>query len=110
MKKTRRKFDSEFKRQAIKMVTDDGKSCRAVERDLGLGAGILYRWVREAKTDPQHCFLGNGKVKPSPADVNALLKEVEHLRRQRDILKKALAIFSQITPRSAGSSPGMQRI
>lgn len=110
MKKARRKFDSEFKRQAIRMVTDDGKSCRAVERDLGLGEGILYRWVREAKADPQNCFLGNGKVKPTTVDVTALLKEIEHLRRQRDILKKALAIFSQITPRSTGSSPSTQRI
>ena len=110
MKKTRRKFDSEFKRQAIRMVTDDGKSCRAVERDLGLGEGIVYRWVREAKAEPQNCFLGNGKVKPSTGDISQLLKENEHLRRQRDILKKALAIFSQIPGRSAGSSLTTQRI
>lgn len=110
MKKTRRKFDSEFKRQAIRMVTDDGKSCRAVERDLGISEGVVYRWAREAKADPQHCFSGNGKIKPSSDDVSHLLKEIKHLRRQRDILKKALAIFSQITPRSAGSSPTMRRV
>ena len=108
MKKSRRKFDSEFKRQAVRMVTDDRKSCRAVERDLGLGEGILYRWVREAKADPQGCFLGNGKVKPLPADVNQLLKENDHLRRQRDILKKALAIFSQTPTPSTSSSRTMQ--
>ena len=103
MKKSRRKFDSEFKRQAIRMVTDDGKSCRAVERDLGLGEGIVYRWVREAKEKPQNCFPGNGVVKPSNEDVDMLRREVEQLRRQRDILKKALAIFS-LTPLRSTSS------
>jgi transposase len=110
MKKSRRKFDSEFKRQAAKMVTNDGKSCRAVERDLGLGEGIVYRWVREAKEDAHNCFLGSGNVKPSSADVSQLLKENEHLRRQRDILKKALAIFSQTPPRSTSSLRTMQGI
>lgn len=103
MKKSRRKFDSEFKRQAIQMVTDDKKSCRAVERDLGLGEGIVYRWVREAKEKPQNCFPGNGVVKPSNEDVDMLRREVEQLRRQRDILKKALAIFS-LTPLRSTSS------
>lgn len=103
MKKSRRKFDSDFKRQAIQMVTDDKKSCRAVERDLGLGEGIVYRWVREAKEKPQNCFPGNGTVKPSNEDVDMLRREVEQLRRQRDILKKALAIFS-LTPLRSTSS------
>ena len=103
MKKSRRKFDSDFKRQAIRMVTDDGKSCRAVERDLGLGEGIVYRWVREAKENPEGCFLGNGAVKPSNEDIDTLRKENDQLRRQRDILKKALAIFSLTPLRSTGS-------
>lgn len=103
MKKSRRKFGSEFKRQAIQMVTDDKKSCRAVERDLGLGEGIVYRWVREAKEKPQNCFPGNGVVKPSDEDVDMIRKENELLRRQRDILKKALGIFS-LTPLRSTSS------
>jgi len=103
MKKSRRKFDSDFKRQAIRMVADDGKSCRAVERDLGLSEGLVYRWVREAKENPQDCFLGNGTVKPSNEDVDNLRRENEQLKRQRDILKKALAIFS-VTPLRSTSS------
>jgi transposase len=109
MKKTRRKFDSDFKRQAVSMVTVGGKSCRAVERDLGISEGIVYRWVREEKTDPKNAFPGNGHLKPSMADVHNLLKENEQLRRQRDILKKALAIFSQTPPRTTSSSATTQR-
>jgi transposase len=108
MNRSRRKFDAEFKRQAVQMVLSDHKSCRSVEQNLGIGQGIVYRWVREAKADPQHCFPGNGKIKPSEADVHNLLKENEHLRRERDILKKALGIFSRMPSRSTGSSPIMQ--
>lgn len=104
MNRSRRKFDAEFKRQAVQMVLVDHKSCRSVEKDLGIGQGIVYRWVREAKTDPQYCFPGNGKIKPSEADLNRLLKENEHLRRERDILKKALGIFSLMPSRSTGLS------
>jgi transposase len=86
------------------MVTVSGKSCREVERDLGISEGIVYRWVREEKTDPKNAFPGNGHLKPSMADVHNLLKENEQLRRQRDILKKALAIFSQTPPRTTSSS------
>ena len=109
MKKTRRKFDADFKRQAISMVTVDGKSCRAVERDLGISQGIVYRWVREATRDPQNAFRGNGNIKPSMADVQKLVKENEQLKRQRDILKKALAIFSQTPNRTTSSSGTIHR-
>jgi len=109
MKKTRRKFDADFKRQAVSMVTEDRKSCRTVERDLGISEGIVYRWVQEAKEDPKNAFPGIGNIKPSNADLHNLLKENEQLRRQRDILKKALAIFSQTPGRTTNSSPTMQR-
>jgi len=103
MRKSRRKYDVEFKRQAVRMVLDDHRSCRAVEKGLGLGQGIVYRWVREAKADPKDCFPGNGHVKASQADVARVVRELDQVRRERDILKKALAIFSQTAPRSTAS-------
>jgi transposase len=104
MKKSRRKYDAEFKRQAVRMVTEDGGSCRSVEKSLGVPQGVLYRWVRAVKADPRECFPGNGRLKPSMADVNNLIKEVDHLRRERDILKKALAIFSRMPTQRTGLS------
>lgn len=100
MKRTRRKYDAEFKRQTINLVIQDGKSCNSVEKSLGLGQGIVSRWIKEHKNDPKQCFPGNGNLKPSQGDVQKLVKEVDHLKRERDILKKALAIFSQTGPRS----------
>jgi transposase len=91
----RRSFDRDFKRQAIRLVLEDGKSCRSVERDLGLSEGTVYKWVRQGKDDPDHCFPGKGHLKPSDADFRKILRENDLLRRERDILKKALAIFSK---------------
>lgn len=110
MSKARRKYDAEFKQQTVKMVTEDHKSCRSVEEALGLPRAIVHRWVREAKADPQYCFRGQGHIKPSIADAGQLLKEVQQLRKERDILKKALAIFSRTHTRSINSSPPMQLI
>ena len=109
MKKSRRKYDADFKRQAVRMVTVDGRSCRAVEQDLGIAPGILYRWVRAVGADPQECFPGNGRLKPSIGDVARLQRELELVRRERDVLKKALGIFSRMPVRSTNSSLSMQR-
>jgi transposase len=94
-KKRRRSHDAEFKRQAVRLVNEDGKSCRAVERDLGLSVGTVYKWVQQAKQAPNDCFPGKGHVRVSDAEVHRLLKENDLLRRERDILKKAVAIFSR---------------
>ena len=104
MKKSRRKYDAEFKRQAVRMVIDDHKSYNAVEKSLGIGQGLVSRWLHEAQKDPQNCFPGNGHTKPSSADIERLIKENDLLRRERDILKKALAVFSRTDSRSTASS------
>jgi transposase len=91
----RRSYDNAFKREAVRLILEDHKSCRSVEKDLGLPAGVVYKWVRQTKEDPEHCFPGKGHLKPSDADIKHLLRENELLRRERDILKKAVAIFSR---------------
>jgi transposase len=100
---TRRVFDSEFKRQTVRLVTEDKKSCRAVERDLGLSMGTVYKWVQQAKDDPEGAFPGKGNVRPSDAEIRRLVKENGVLRRERDILKKVVAIFSRPPLTSTGS-------
>lgn len=100
IKQVRVVHDVDFKRNAVRLVTEDGKSCREVERDLGLSAGIVYKWVKQIKADPIDSFPGKGRIRASDAEVHRLLKENDLLRRERDILKKAVAIFSQHSKRS----------
>jgi transposase len=94
-KKRRRKFDREFKIQAVKLLLESGKTVEEVAEDLGIYWGNLSRWKKEYKKDVEGAFPGMGKLKPEDEELRRLKKENEGLRQERDILKKALAIFSK---------------
>jgi transposase len=94
-KKRRRKFDREFKIQAVKLLLESGKTVEEVADDLGIYWGNLSRWKKEYKKDVEGAFPGMGKLKPEDEELRRLKKENEDLRQERDILKKALAIFSK---------------
>ena len=93
--KHRRKYDREFKLQAVKLSLESGKSVKEVAEDLGICAGNLARWRREYREDSENAFPGIGKLKPEDEELRKLRKENADLKEERDILKKALAIFSK---------------
>lgn len=86
---TRRQFTEEFKKDAVQMLLDGHSAASVVDR-LGLsGANLLYRWKRELLRD-------SGPVASSlDTRVRELEAELRRVERERDILKKALAIFSR---------------
>ena len=90
----RRTFDKEFKSNAVRLVLEENLSVKQVSDDLGMGKSTLDKWVSELKKHGLSAFPGKGHIKPEDARVKALEKENEKLKRERDILKKALAIFS----------------
>ena len=91
----KKKFDKEFKINAVKLITEQGLSVTQTSQDLGVGLSTLQRWLREMKDYGQTgAFPGSGKLKPEDEKLRKLERENEVLRRERDILKKALAIFS----------------
>ena len=91
----RRKYDSEFKREAVRLVLEEGQRASEVERNLGITRSLVSRWVREMKEDPEYAFPGKGKLKACDEEIRKLKRENERLGRERDILKKAVAIFSK---------------
>ena len=93
-KRVRRSYDPEFKREAVRLVVEEGYKAAEVERNLGIGTNIVSRWVREMQQDPQDAFPGKGHRKPAEQELHDLKKELERVKRERDILKKAVAIFS----------------
>ena len=97
---TRRTYSTEFKREAVALVQTSGKSLAEVERDLGLTHGLLKHWVRDAKRDGAAAFPGHGRLPANEDEVRRLRRENEILRQERDILKKAIAIFSRHPPLS----------
>lgn len=92
---TRRTFSSEFKREAVRLVTERGVAISQAARDLDLHENVLRKWVRKLATDPRHAFPGQGQVKLEQAEIDRLKKENAKLRMERDILKKAAAYFAK---------------
>jgi transposase len=98
-----RKYDLEFKLEAVRMANEPGATNRDVERRLGIGQGVLSRWKRELKESGTTAFPGKGRLKPEDEELRQLKRENDRLRRERDILKKAVAIFSTDPHRYSGS-------
>ena len=59
---------------------------------------MLQRWIKECADDPSHSFPGNGNLKAPDERMRQLEKELRDTKEERDILKKALAIFSKKKP------------
>jgi transposase len=94
-KKTRRRFTREFKQEAVQLVhTRDGKITE-VAKSLGIHPNNLQRWVKEYEDDPSHSFPGNGRLRQPDEEIRQLRRQLRDVEEERDILKKALAIFSK---------------
>ncbi len=93
-KETRRKYTKEFKLEAIQLAEARGNASE-VSRNLGINANLLYRWMREYTSDQQHAFPGLGNLKEPEEEFRQLRKQLADAQEERDILKKALAIFSK---------------
>jgi transposase len=50
-RRPRRRFDDDFKAQAVRLVLDEGKSVTAIARDLDLTRTALHNWVEQARAD-----------------------------------------------------------
>ena len=94
MTKTRRIYTREFKLEAVHLLETSGKSAAQIERDLDIGTGCLGRWKRELASEGEGAFPGHGRLAPEQDRIRQLERENKILRQERDILKKAVAIFS----------------
>jgi transposase len=98
-----KRFDKEFKIEAVRLASEPGNTQSEIERDLGISQGIIRRWKRELRKDGDQAFPGKGRLKPDDDELRRLKRENERLRQERDILKKAVAIFSEDPNRYSGS-------
>jgi len=95
MAKTRRTLTPEFKAQAVKLVTEQGKGLAEVARDLDLGESMLRAWKRALTKGGDHAFPGRGNPPAHEEELRRLRAEVKRLTMERDILKKATAFFAR---------------
>jgi transposase len=96
-----RTYTDEFKKEAVRLVLEESRSRRSVEKALGITPGILKSWVWAARDEKP--FVPSGSL-PVDKQLKLLQSENERLRRERDILKKAVAIFSTEPDRYTDSS------
>lgn len=94
-RKGNRKHGREFKEEAVRLVVSGGRPAVEVAEGLGIHVNMLHKWIRQHKEDPAGSFPGNGKLKPQDEEMRRLQRDNVNLREERDILKKALAIFSR---------------
>jgi transposase len=85
-----RKYSDEFKKEAVRLVFEEGRTRRSVEKSLGITPGLLKDWVWKMQDEQKVEYAGL----PSDKALQLLKAENDRLRRERDILKKAVAIFS----------------
>ena len=91
----RRRFGREFKLEAVKLVRERGVTVAQAARDLDVHENVLRKWVKDFAADPQHAFPGQGQMKPEQLEIERLRREVQKLKAERDILKKAAAYFAR---------------
>jgi transposase len=100
MSRKNRSYTKEFKLEALELLRTSGKSASQIERDLGITSGLLLKW-----RDRYQVKDTNGEPELAPSDLAAAQAEIRRLKRQlaiaeqeRDILKKAVSIFSKVEP------------
>ncbi len=93
IKTNRRRYDLDFKKEVMKMI-ESGRPVYEVARSLGIGHNLIYHWKKQL----------NKKVFKEKTETDvlyddekaAMQKRIRELEMERDILKKALGIFSRV--------------
>ena len=97
-KGSREHYDAEFKREAVRLLLTSGKSATQLARELGVSSWSLGRWKQDElkARDEIDEIEGQGRSVAAVEQENRQLRrELEAMRRQRDLLKKAIAICSE---------------
>lgn len=90
-----KKYDKEFKKQTVQMIKEEQRPVAQVSRELGISDNTLYRWVAEYKQSGKQAFPGRGKLKPVDQEARDYQKQIQDLREENEILKKAMHYFAK---------------
>jgi transposase len=98
MTKIRKTYTREFKLEALQLLTTSGKTISQIERDLGLSQGTVFRWRHQLNQQQTEAFPGRGRLPATEERLRQLERENAILREERDILKKAISVFTPKRP------------
>ncbi|MCX6013517.1 MAG: transposase [Chloroflexi bacterium] len=91
-----RVYDKEFKLNAVKLYLNSGMSYKHISEELGIPVATLAGWIDKYQKDGVEAFPGKGNLKPADAELTRLRRELSIVQEERNILKKALGIFSSM--------------
>jgi len=96
MGEKRRQYTREFKLEAVRLVEESDRSKAQIARELGIHESLLKRWKAQLEErPPAEAFPGNGKLSVAEEEIRRLRRENEHLRQERDFLRKTAAYFAR---------------
>jgi len=93
-----RTYPKEFKLEALEMLEYSGKSAGQIERELGITPGLLCKWrarYQVLENGGQAVRIGPSDLEEARAEIRRLQRELAAAEEDREILKKALNIFSR---------------
>ena len=93
----RRLFTEEFKREAIKLVTEQQLNIASAGRQLDIDPKSIRAWMAQAERGELKATLGAAKLTADQQRIRELERELAIAREERDILKKATAYFAKLT-------------
>jgi transposase len=94
MAEKRKTYTTEFKREAVRLVTEHYYGVAEAARNLGINTNMLRRWKREIADNANGAFPGKGRLASEQEELHRLRAENKRLRMEREILKKAAAFFA----------------
>lgn len=88
-----KKYSDEFKRDVLGMVAQGGRSVAQLERELDITPGLIYKWQQRYRVKGE--VLHPSEERAEQAELRRLRRELEVVKQERDILKKAIQVFSR---------------
>jgi transposase len=95
MQKAQKTYTAEFKREAVRLAQTSGKPITHVARELGISDTLIHQWRKELTEHSSEAFPGSGHQTAQEEEGRRLKRELDMVKQERDILKKALSIFSR---------------
>ncbi len=88
-------FSKAFKEEAVRLMEQSGRPAAEIAREIGIPRNRLYEWQERIRAKGADAFPGSGRQSGESEQLRRLKRELERVREERDILKKAAAYFAR---------------
>lgn len=95
--KQRQTFSKEFKREAVRLLETSNKPATELALELGVRRNQIYKWQEQLRAKGKDAFPGKGKRSEKDDEIARLKRELDRVKEERDILKKAALYFARET-------------